>query len=641
MKTSPLKEEDKRRLITKITDLTKGPYMAIRPINDLRNVAIIAHVDHGKTTLVDAMLQQAGTFRANEHVQDRVMDSNTLERERGITILSKNTAIQFGDVRINVVDTPGHADFGGEVERVLKMVDGVLLIVDAFDGPMPQTRFVLRKALDLGLKPIVVINKVDRPDARPETVLDLVLDLFIEMGADEDQIDFPVVYASGRDGTASMELEAFQNGEAPNLIPLLETLVNEVPCPEGDSDAPLQLLISNIDSDPYIGRLGIGRVERGTIKQGQTIAIATYGEDTYASGKIVKLMRYEGLSRKEVAEAAVGEIVCVAGLSDIEIGDTVASSQNPEALPFVDIDEPTISMTFSVNDSPLAGQEGKYLTSRHLRDRLFREMEKNVSMRLEETGSPDAYIVKGRGELHLSILIETMRREGYEFQVSKPQVIVKEIDGVKVEPVEELFVDVPEEYVGVVMERLGARRGEMTNMLPPDRGLTRITFTIPSRGLIGYRSQFLTDTKGNGIMNSVISGFEPWRGEIETRSQGALVATEAGDAVTYGLHNAQDRGELFIGPGTTVYEGMIVGRTPKSGEISVNVNKRKQVTNMRASGTDDALRLVPPTRFSLEQFLEFVDDDELIEVTPSNIRLRKKILNTTQRGRQQSRSNKG
>lgn len=614
--------------------------MAIRQIKDLRNVAIIAHVDHGKTTLVDAMLQQSGTFRTNEHVQDRVMDSNTLERERGITILAKNTAIRFGETRINVVDTPGHADFGGEVERVLKMVDGVLLIVDAFDGPMPQTRFVLRKALDLRIKPIVVINKVDRPEARPEAVLDMVLDLFIELGADEDQIDFPVVYASGRDGYAAEDLESIQNGEAKDIIPLLQTLVDQVPCPAGDSEAPLQLLITNIDYDPYIGRLGIGRIERGTVKQGQGIAVATYGEDTYASGKIVKLMRYEGLARVEVKEAEVGEIVCVAGLSEIEIGDTIASTQNPEALPFVDIDEPTISMTFSVNDSPLAGQEGKYLTSRHLRDRLFREMEKNVSMRLEETASPDAFIVKGRGELHLSILIETMRREGYEFQVSKPRVIVKEINGVMSEPVEELYIDVPEEYVGVVIEKLGARRGEMTNMLPPDRGMNRITFQIPSRGLIGYRSQFLTDTKGNGIMNSVISGFEPWRGEIETRNQGVLVATEPGDAVTYGLHNAQDRGELFIGPGTTVYEGMIVGRTPKKGEITVNVNKKKQVTNMRASGSDDALRLVPPTRFSLEQFLEFVDDDELIEVTPKNIRLRKKVLNSTQRGRQQSRSNK-
>lgn len=604
---------------------------------NLRNIAIIAHVDHGKTTLVDAMLRGAGTFRLNEQVQTRVMDSNDLERERGITILAKNTSIQYGKARVNIVDTPGHADFGGEVERVLKMVDGVLLIVDAFDGPMPQTRFVLHKAMDLGLKVCVVINKVDRPDSRPEEVLDLVLDLFIELDASEDQLDFPVVYASAREGYAVKDIADLPEDGKGTMLPLLDMILEEVPAPKGDVDAPLQMLISNIDYDAYVGRIAIGRIERGVIEAGQQVAICKMGEEGFSRGKVVKLMRFEGLSRVPVERAEVGEIVCVAGISGCEIGETFCRIDTPEPLDFVQIDEPTIAMTFSVNDSPLAGREGKYLTSRHLRDRLFREMEKNVSMLLAETDSPDAFVVKGRGELSLSILIETMRREGYEVQVSKPQVILKEVDGQKMEPVEELYIDVPEEYVGTVIEKLGSRKAEMTAMQPPRRGYTRMIFIIPSRGLIGYRSEFLTDTKGNGIMNSVIKDFEPWKGEIDTRSAGVLVATESGEAVTYGLHAAQERGELFISAGTPVYEGMVVGRTTKSDDISVNVCKKKHVTNMRASGSDDALRLVTPTQFSLEQFLEFVADDELIEVTPQSIRLRKQILNTDQRAKQRSR----
>ncbi len=603
----------------------------------IRNIAIIAHVDHGKTTLVDAMLRSGGTFRQNEQVESRVMDSNDLERERGITILAKNTAIQYNDARINIVDTPGHADFGGEVERVLKMVDGVMLVVDAFDGPMPQTRFVLHKAMDLGLKVCVVINKVDRSDARPEEVVDLVLDLFIELDASEDQLDFPVVFASAREGYAVLNVEDIPADGKGSMLPLLDMIMREVPAHEGDPTGDLQMLVSNIDYDPYVGRVAIGRIERGAMVVNQPVAIATKGEEGFSRGKVVKLMRFEGLQRVAVERAEAGEIVCVAGISDVEIGQTLCRIDKPEPLDFVQIDEPTIAMTFSVNDSPLAGQDGKYLTSRHLRDRLFREMEKNVSMLLDETDTTEAFIVKGRGELSLSILIETMRREGYELQVSKPQVIVKEIDGQRMEPVEELYIDVPEEYVGTVIEKLGSRKAEMSAMQPPQRGYTRMVFSIPSRGLIGYRSEFLTDTKGNGIMNSVIKDFEPWKGEIETRNSGVLVATEAGEAVTYGLHSAQERGELFIGPGTRVYEGMIVGRSQKSEEVSVNVCKKKHVTNMRASGADEALRLVTPTVFSLEQCLEFVADDELIEVTPHTIRLRKKILNTDQRQKQRSR----
>ncbi len=607
--------------------------MAVTTIENLRNIAIIAHVDHGKTTIVDSMLKQAGVYRENEAVVEQVMDSNDLERERGITILAKNTAIDYKGIRINVVDTPGHADFGGEVERVLKMVDSVLLVVDAFDGPMPQTRFVLHKALELGLKPIVCINKIDRPDARPLEVVDMVLDLFIELGADDEQLEFPVVYTSGKTGIATLDLKEYEEGKELDFTPLLDTVVKYTPCPVGDPEGPMQLLVSNIDSDPYIGRIGVGRVERGTIKQGENVALVTYGEDGKRNARVVKLLRFHNLGREEVDSASIGEIVCVAGIADINIGDTLCDAANPEPLPFVKIDEPTIAMTFSVNDSPFAGQEGKFVTSRHLRDRLFKEIETNVSMRVEETDTTEAFIVKGRGELHLSVLIETMRREGYEFQVSKPKVIMQEIDGVLCEPVEELVIDVPEDFVGPVMEKIGKRKGELLNMLPPTKGYTRLEFKIPSRGLLGYRTEFLTDTKGNGIMNSVISGFEPFAGDIETRGQGVLVAFETGTAVTYGLYNAQDRGALFIGAGTPVYEGMIVGVNPKPDDITVNVCKKKHVTNMRSAGADDAMRLTPPLSFSLEQCLEFVEDDELCEVTPKSIRLRKKILNNDMRAK--------
>ena len=607
--------------------------MAVTTIENLRNIAIIAHVDHGKTTIVDSMLKQAGVYRENETVVEQVMDSNDLERERGITILAKNTAIDYKGIRINVVDTPGHADFGGEVERVLKMVDSVLLVVDAFDGPMPQTRFVLHKALELGLKPIVCINKIDRPDARALEVVDMVLDLFIELGADDEQLEFPVVYTSGKTCIATLDLKEYEEGKELDFTPLLDTVVKYTPCPVGDPEGPMQLLVSNIDSDPYIGRIGVGRVERGTIRQGENVALVTYGEDGKRNARVVKLMRFHNLGREEVSEASIGEIVCVAGIADINIGDTLCDALNPEPLPFVKIDEPTIAMTFSVNDSPFAGQEGKFVTSRHLRDRLFKEIETNVSMRVEETDTTEAFIVKGRGELHLSVLIETMRREGYEFQVSKPKVIMKEIDGVLSEPVEELVIDVPEEFVGPVMEKIGKRKGELLNMLPPTKGYTRLEFKIPSRGLLGYRTEFLTDTKGNGIMNSIISGFIPFAGEIETRGQGVLVAFETGTAVTYGLYNAQDRGALFIGAGTPVYEGMIVGINPKPDDITVNVCKKKHVTNMRSAGADDAMRLTPPLVYSLEQCLEFVEDDELCEVTPQSIRLRKKILNNDLRAK--------
>jgi len=617
----------------------------INKIENLRNVAIIAHVDHGKTTLVDVMLRQSGIFRDNEQVVNQVMDSNELERERGITILAKNTAISYGGVRINIVDTPGHADFGGEVERVLKMVDGVLLVVDAYDGPMPQTRFVLRKALEMKLQPIVVINKVYRPDARPLEVVDMVLELFIELGANDDQLDFPVIYASARYGYAAEDLAVLEDelvdptNRKADFKPLLQMILDKIPCPEGDMDQSLQLLVSNIDYDNYIGRIAIGRVERGSINQAQMVTVCGYDDNSLLNARVVKLLRFEGLHRIEVENATVGEIVCVAGIPEINIGDTICDQGHPEALPFVNIDEPTIAMTFSVNNSPFAGKEGRYVTSRHLRDRLFHEMETNVSMRLEETDTTEAFVVKGRGELHLSILIETMRREGYEFQVSKPKVIMKEVNGQLTEPVELVLVDVPEDFVGIVIEKLGRRRAELINMLPPEKGYNRMEFRIPSRGLIGYRSEFLTDTKGNGIMNSVISGFEPWKGEIETRSHGVLIAWEPGEAVTYGLYNAQERGSLFIGAGTPVYEGMIVGANPKNEDIVVNVCKRKHVTNMRASGSDESLRLTPPVIMSLEQFLEFVADDELIEITPKNIRLRKRILNSDQRAKLRSRKN--
>ncbi|MEG6613260.1 translational GTPase TypA [Pseudoclostridium thermosuccinogenes] len=603
---------------------------------DIRNIAIIAHVDHGKTTLVDGMLKQSGIFRENEQVQERVMDSNDLERERGITILAKNTAVKYNGVKINIVDTPGHADFGGEVERSLKMVDGVLLLVDSFEGPMPQTRFVLRKALQLNLKPIVVINKIDRPDARPKEVIDEVLELFIELGADDDQLEFPIIYASSKDGYAVYEL----TDEKVNLRPLFETIIEKVPAPKGYFDKPLQMLVSTIDYDDYVGRIAIGRVERGVIKAGQP-AVICKKDGRIENIKISRLYKFEGLKRIEASEATVGDIVSISGVGDITIGETVCDVQNPEPLPFIDIDEPTITMTFSVNNSPFAGREGTYVTSRHLRDRLFKELETNVSLRVEETDSPDSFKVSGRGELHLSVLIETMRRQGYEFQVSKPSVIYKEIDGVICEPVEYLIIDVPEDYMGVVMEKLGARKAELVNMHSANQGYMRLEFKIPSRGLIGYRSEFLTDTKGNGIMNSVFHGFEPSKGEIQGRQRGSMVAWEDGEAVTYGLYNAQERGTLFIEPGVKVYEGMIVGENARSEDIVVNVCKKKHVTNMRASGSDEALRLTPPRILSLEQSLEFINDDELVEVTPKSIRLRKRILDTEQRAKAEAKARKG
>lgn len=599
---------------------------------DLRNIAIIAHVDHGKTTLVDGMLKQSGIFRENEQVQERVMDSNDLEKERGITILAKNTAVTYKDMKINIVDTPGHADFGGEVERVLKMVDGVLLLVDAFEGPMPQTRFVLRKALQLNLKPIVVVNKIDRPEARPMEVIDEVLELFIELGADDEQLEFPVVYASSREGYAINEL----TDEKKNLEPLFEMIINRVPAPTGHMDQPLQLLVSNIDYDEYVGRIAIGRVERGVIKYGQQ-AVICRKDGSLANIRITKLYKYEGLKRVEAEEAKLGDIVCVSGVGEITIGETICDVENPEPLPFIDIDEPTISMTFSVNNSPFAGREGAFVTSRHLRDRLFKEVETNLSMRVQETESPDAFEVSGRGELHLSVLIETMRRQGYEFQVSKPQVIYKDVDGELHEPIEYLTIDVPEDFMGVVMEKLGVRKSEMVNMHSANQGYMRLEFKIPARGLIGYRSEFMTDTKGNGIMNHVFHGFEPFKGELSGRTRGSMVAWEDGEAVTYGLYNAQERGSLFITPGTKVYEGMIVGENARSEDIVINVCKKKHVTNMRASGSDEALRLTPARILSLEQALEFIADDELVEVTPKNIRLRKKILNSEQRAKVKSK----
>lgn len=600
---------------------------------DIRNIAIIAHVDHGKTTLVDAMLKQSGIFRVNEQVQERVMDSNDLERERGITILAKNTAVSYNGVKINIVDTPGHADFGGEVERILKMVDGVLLLVDAFEGPMPQTRFVLKKALQLSLKPIVVINKVDRPEARPQEVIDQVLDLFIELEADEDQLEFPVVYASARDGVAKNSLDE----DSENLKPLFDMILDRVPAPVGDAEKPLQLLVSNIDYDEYIGRVAIGRIERGTIKYGQQVVLCKE-QSVSQPYRVSRLYQFEGLKRIEVQEGSIGDIAAVAGIAEINIGDTLCDVDNPEPLPFVEIDEPTVSMTFSVNNSPFAGKEGEYVTSRHLRDRLFRELETNLSLRVEETDSPDAFKVSGRGELHLSILIETMRRQGYELQVSKPTVILKEVNGEMLEPVELLVIDVPEEFMGVVMEKLGPRKAEMVNMTSAMQGYMRLEFKIPARGLIGYRSEFLTDTKGNGILNHLFHGFEPFKGEIPERSRGSLVAFETGEATTYGLFNAQERGKLFIDPGTRVYEGMVVGENARAEDIIVNVCKKKHVTNMRASGSDEALRLTPSIKLSLEQALEFIADDELVEVTPKNLRLRKKILDGEMRAKAKSRS---
>ena len=589
--------------------------------NDLRNVAIIAHVDHGKTTLVDQLLHQSGIFRANEAVQERVMDSNDLERERGITILSKNTSVIYNDVKINIVDTPGHADFGGEVERILMMVDGVLLLVDAFEGCMPQTRFVLKKALGLGKKPLVVVNKIDRDGARPEEVVDEVLDLFIELGADDDQLEFPVVYASAKDGFASLDYK--EKGQ--DMKPLFEEIIKEIPAPSGDLNGPLQFLVSNIEADEYIGRVGIGRIERGSINVGDQCTLCRQDGST-ENVKISKLYQFDGLKRKECTSAKMGDLVCISGISDINIGETICSSETIEPLPFIKIDEPTVSMNFIVNNSPFAGREGKFVTSRNIRDRLFKEVETNVAMRVEETDSADTFKVSGRGELHLSILIETMRREGYEFQVSRPTVITKKIDGKLCEPVEYLMIEVPESYVGAVMEKLGTRKGELVNMGTRDSGVTHIEFRIPSRGLMGYRPEFLTDTNGNGIMSHVFDSYQEYKGDITTRHQGSLIAFETGQTVTYGLYAAQERGRLFVGPGVDVYEGMIVGACPKSEDLTVNVCKKKHITNTRASGSDEALKLTPPTIMSLEQCLEFIADDELVEVTPESIRMRKEIL---------------
>ena len=597
---------------------------------NLRNVAIIAHVDHGKTTLVDQLLRQSGIFRENEAVAERVMDSNDLERERGITILSKNTAVMYDGTKINIVDTPGHADFGGEVERILMMVDGVLLLVDAFEGCMPQTRFVLKKALGLGKKPVVVVNKIDRPGARPEEVVDEVLDLFIELGADDDQLEFPVVYASARDGYATLD----PNTPGTDMTPLFEAIIKEVPAPQGDLDGEMQILFSNIDYDEYVGRIGIGRVERGTVKNGQNAVLCCRDGNT-RNVKIAKLYQFEGLKRVETESASLGDIVCVSGITDLNIGETACSPDRVEALPFVKIDEPTVSMMFRVNNSPFAGRGGKYVTSRNIRDRLFKEVETNVALRVEETETSDTFKVSGRGELHLSILIETMRRQNYEFQVSRPSVIMKKIDGTLCEPIEYLIIEVPDNYVGAVMEKLGSRKAELINMGARESGTTHIEFKIPARGLMGYRSEFLTDTNGNGIMNHVFDGYEPFKGEIISRHQGSLIAHETGESTGYGLYAAQERGRLFIGPGVPVYEGMIVGASPKAEDITVNVCKKKHITNTRASGSDDALKLTPPSILSLEQSLEFIADDELVEVTPHNIRLRKMILNKEQRMKKQ------
>jgi len=600
---------------------------------DLRNIAIIAHVDHGKTTLVDEMLKQSGTFRENQVVEERVMDSNDLEKERGITILAKNTSIYYKDVKINVVDTPGHADFGGEVERVLKMVDGVILLVDAAEGPMPQTRFVLQKALELGHNLIVAINKIDKPDARIDEVIDEVLELLIELDATNEQLDSPVLFCSGRDGTASLAPDC--KGE--NLVPLFEKILTQIPAPNGDAEGPAQVLVSSIDYNEYVGRIGIGRIERGVLKQNQEVVVCDYhGNTSPYKSKVVNLYQIEGLKRQAVSEAKVGDIVCFSGVGDITIGNTICDTQAVEPIPFVKISEPTVEMTFAVNDCPFAGQDGKFVTSRQLRDRLFKELLKDVSLRVEDGDTTDSFKVCGRGEMHLSILIETMRREGYEFSVSTPKVLYKEIDGQKCEPIERVVIDVPDDSVGAVMSRLGARKSELVAM-EPKGSRTKLEFLIPSRGLFGYKNQFLTDTKGEGIMNTVFDSYQPYKGDIEGRSTGSLVAFESGEAVTYGLYNAQERGSLFIGPGTPVYEGMVVGESPKAEDINVNVCKKKHLTNTRSSGADDALRLIPPRILSLEEAIEFIASDELIEVTPKNIRIRKKILNNGLRAKQRNK----
>ncbi|MHB1406024.1 MAG: translational GTPase TypA [Desulfitobacteriaceae bacterium] len=595
---------------------------------NLRNIAIIAHVDHGKTTLVDSMLKQSGTFRANQQVMERVMDSNDLERERGITILAKNTSVHWQGTKINIVDTPGHADFGGEVERVLKMVDGVLLIVDAFEGPMPQTRFVLRKALELKLVPIVVINKIDRPDARPEDVLDEVLDLFIELGADDEQINFPVVYASARQGKASLKPESLEE----SLEPLFAVIMEHIPAPQADPDAPLQMLITTLDYDDYVGKIVIGRLVRGRISQGENIAIIKRDE-SFEKARVGKVLLFEGLNRQEVAEAPAGEIVALTGLSSANIGETVASALNPEALPHIEVDEPTLTMNFMVNNSPFAGQEGEFVTSRKLRERLYKEVETNVSLRVEDTDSADVFRVSGRGELHLSILIENMRREGYELQVSKPEVIYKSIEGEKCEPIELLICDIPENAMGKVMELLGQRKAELVNMTNLSQTQIRLEFKIPARGLIGFRGEFLTETRGEGIMSHVFNGYEPYMGEISGRQRGVLIAFEDGETTTYGLNAAQERGTTFIEPGIKVYEGMIVGENNREQDIEVNVAKKKHVTNMRSSNSEEALKLDKPRVFSLEQALEYIEEDELAEITPKSIRLRKRYLDRQARVR--------
>ena len=598
---------------------------------DIRNIAIIAHVDHGKTTLVDQLLKQSGVFRANQEVEERVMDSNDIERERGITILSKNTAVFYKGVKINIIDTPGHADFGGEVERVLKMVDGVVLVVDAFEGPMPQTKFVLQKALDLDLRVIVCINKIDRPEARPEAVIDETLELFMDLDASDEQLDCPFVYASARAGFAKKELD----DPEVDMSPLFETIINYIPEPEGDPEAETQVLISTIDYNEFVGRIGIGKIDSGSLKLNQDCVIVNHHDpDKMKKVKIGKLYVFDGLKRVEVQNATIGEIVAISGIPDIHIGDTLCSPEKPEAIPFQKISEPTISMNFMVNDSPLAGQEGKFITSRHLRDRLFRELNTDVSLRVEETESADCFKVSGRGELHLSVLIENMRREGFEFAVSKAEVIYKYDErNRKLEPMELAYVDVPDEFTGAVIQKLTSRKGELQGMSPTNGGYTRLEFSIPSRGLIGYRGEFMTDTKGNGILNTSFDGYAPFKGELSYRKTGSLIAFEAGESITYGLFNAQERGTLFIGPGVKVYSGMIVGQSPKAEDIEINVCKTKKLTNTRSSSADEALKLVPPKIMSLEQCLDFIDTDELLEITPTGLRIRKKILDPTLRKR--------
>ena len=598
---------------------------------DVRNIAIIAHVDHGKTTLVDELLKQSGTFRENQEVAERVMDSNDIERERGITILSKNTAVHYKNTKINIIDTPGHADFGGEVERVLKMVNGVILVVDAYEGVMPQTKFVLQKALDLDLDLIVCVNKIDRPEARPDEVVDEILELLLELDANDKQLDCPFIFASARGGYAKYKIE----DESDTMVPLFETIIKNIPAPEGDPEAPLQVLISTIDYNDYVGRIGVGKVDNGVIKVNQEVMIVNHHDpDKHQRVKVTKLYEFDGLNKVEVNEATIGSIVAISGITDIKIGDTICSVDNPQAIPFQKISEPTITMNFMVNDSPLAGQEGKFVTSRHLRDRLMRELNTDVSLRVEETDDMDSFKVSGRGELHLSVLIENMRREGYEFAVSKAEVIYKTDErGKKLEPMEVAYIDVPDDCSGTVIQKLSMRKGELNGMAPLNGGTTRLEFSIPSRGLIGYTNEFLTDTKGSGVINTIFDGYGPYKGDIQYRKQGSLIAFENGEAITYGLFNAQERGTLFIGPGAKVYAGMIVGQTGRSEDIEVNVCKTKHLTNTRSSSADDALRLVPPKIMSLEQSLEFIDSDELLEVTPKNLRIRKKILDSTARYR--------